>query len=248
MYTQYRPSPTSTNNSTQQKPIYFANRESLFYHSTDNHRMTYTQRQQQFILEQQKQLREQQKKFLEQQQKLCDLQEDEHQSRVLAKNSPRKVEDLYSNKNVKPKTAQLNWGSNSATKVAFIKHSTPFNVTNQVRSISDIFQEDLSKQKSEQKFQFDRLDINQLSTKSQPPIPTQAYQREYLVNTANRNLEQTASASTSTSSTMSSSSASSSTSSSLSDRQLQHFYNQQLISNNNNNNKKNIMLPHPAQV
>ena len=159
LYTQYRPSscqPTNLANPTQQPPApqqkpYFANRESLFYHSTDNHRMTYSQRQQQFILEQQKILRQQQKKFMEQQEK---LKEAEEQNRIIYQ--PREIK---------------NYEELKSRNGPFIQHSMPFNGSNQVHPVAELFNEVVN--------QFDRMNVNQMSTKSQPPM-SDNYQKEFL--------------------------------------------------------------------
>ena len=191
---------------------YFANnrRESLFYHSTDNHRMTYAQRQQQYLHEQQQQtlLREQQIKFIEQQEKLQQQQQQQqqqHQSRILS-NKPKQ---------------QL------PAKEATILRSTPVNVaSHQLHSVCDMFREPAAS--------FDRLHINQLSTKSQPPMPSDmlllnGYHHGNGLN-ANPNLVGGVESgiSSSTSSTASSSSSTTSTSACLSSMSIQQQQHQQL--------------------
>ncbi|CAF0777257.1 unnamed protein product [Brachionus calyciflorus] len=209
MYTQYRPSscqpPMPIQNPPVQKP-YFANRESLFYHSTDNHRLTYSQRQQNFILEQQRILRQQQKKFLEQQEKLKEIEEQNHI--VYQQREIKNYEDLKSRKN------------------NYIQHSVPFNGSNQIHPVGELF--------SEVVHQFDRMNINQMSTKSQPAPMSDNYQKEFLTKTGyvNNEIPQLSGSS------MSSSSASSSSSTSVSDRHHQFFPNQHQM----------LIQSHPAQV
>ncbi|RMZ98648.1 partitioning defective 3 -like protein [Brachionus plicatilis] len=206
MYTQYRPDSAKTMKPTQSQIMpkpFFANRDSLFYHSTDNHRMTYSQRQQHFITEQQRMLRQQQKKFMEQQEKLKEIEETNcflHKPKEI-----RNYEDF------RPK------------KSGFIHHSIPFNGSNQVRPVAELFNEVAN--------QFDRMNVNQMSTKSQPPISAN-YQRDLI--TSNKNSFVNNEIPLSGSSAMSSSSASSSSSTSVSDR----FCNQHSM----------LIQPHPAQV
>lgn len=206
MYTQYRPDFGKTMKPTQSQIMhkpYFANRDSLFYHSTDNHRMTYSQRQQQFISEQQRILRQQQKKFMEQQEKLKGIEETNC--------------FMYKQKDIR------NYEDLREKKSGFIHHSIPFNGSNQVRPVAELFNEVVN--------QFDRMNVNQMSTKSQPPISAN-YQRELI--TSNKNAFANNEIPLSGSSAMSTSSASSSSSTSVSDR----FYNQHSM----------LIQPHPAQV
>lgn len=206
MYTQYRPEFGKTMKPTQSQIMhkpYFANRDSLFYHSTDNHRMTYSQRQQQFIIEQQRILRQQQKKFIQQQEKLKEMEETNC--------------FLY-----QPKEAK-NYEDYRHKKSGFIHHSIPFNGSNQVRPVAELFNEVVN--------QFDRMHVNQMSTKSQPPMSAN-YQRDVIA--ANKNTFVNTETPLSGSSGMSSLSASSSSSASVSDR----FYNQHSM----------LIQPHPAQV
>lgn len=298
---------TASRINTNSKPTYFGannRRECLFYHSTDNHKMSYNQRQQQYLYEQQQSLlREQQIKFMEQQQKLNQQQElqqqqqqlHQHQSRILTKNSCIYQQSLmnrpysamgscYSSKN--PQLPENNYykinangqavdpQANSQNKNLLIIHSTPVNVSEQVHSVSDIFREDL-KQKSMQmqkglfergnvNLNFDRLNINQLSTKSQPPMPSSTsgdllftnYQNDLLASNANNKMN-TGESTTSTAS-------SSSTSTSLSSNSIKIVQNKEYLYNNINNHQRanqfnysnnyqyqpqrTNILPHPAQV
>jgi hypothetical protein len=135
----------------------FSNRrESLFYHSVDNQRIN--QRQQNLFIEyQHKLLKEQQKKFIEQQKKLGFNREINH----IIQNENKK--ELLNNTGLKP----IEQGRIVDNQATCIMHSTPFNVTNNVQPISDLF--DTEKNYETEKFaNFKRHDINQLSTKSQP--------------------------------------------------------------------------------
>lgn len=111
----------------QQKP-YFANRDSLFYHSTDNYRYNPP------ILNstEQQNFRDKQRKILEQQQ-------------------PAKQQQR----------ASFN-----------IKHSAPVNVSNQVHTICDMFENEMNLISTSSDTGFTRYGRNQLSTKSNPPETT----------------------------------------------------------------------------
>jgi len=159
----YRPLPSSYLSSCSNvKPYFAANRrESLFYHSTDNHhhRLTYTQRQNQYFHEQQ--LKEQQIKFLEQQKR---LQQQTHQSRIMSKSKL-----TNSNQN------ESNHDSSAAMGVNCLAPVNP--APNQVHAMVELFNRGGEHEEEvEVKMLpiatngFDRSHINQLSTKSQPPM------------------------------------------------------------------------------
>lgn len=109
-------------NNDQKQKSYFANRDSLFYHSTDNYRYNTTPSN-----NDQQTFRDKQKRILEHQ----------HVSRLSQKQG----------KSVVP----------------IVKHSVPFNVSNQVHTICDMFEEDCAVNG------FNRYGRNQSSTKSNPP-------------------------------------------------------------------------------
>lgn len=278
-------------------------RESLFYHSSDNYRMVYNQQRQQYLYEQQQHLlKEQQRKFLEQQKKLNQLHEQQqqqqqqlvdqhsHQSRILSKtnnvnatsltNRPysamsNKIEQLYSNSNVKSKTTNIQPVKQTPLHVM---HSMPFNAgSNQVHSISDIFKDEPPGKTTPAGTYFDRLHVNQLSTKSQPPMSTYDYQKEILLRNHGHNQTESTSTVSSSSSTASTSSASSSISSvdnaltrpqfNFAQQQQQHQPFVRNVTNmtgklttvstgrpvnklntNNVNYSSTVILPHPAQV
>lgn len=123
-------SSTSSSTSSYNGKPYFANRDSLFYHSTDNYRYNVP------ILNstEQQTFRDKQKKILEQQ--------------------------------------HLNQNQAFQARASFnqhIKHSAPVNVSNQVHTICDMFEntEIINNDKS-----FTRYGRNQLSTKSNPSEST----------------------------------------------------------------------------
>lgn len=122
------------------KPGYFANRDSLFYHSTDNYRYNNSHEQQM--------LREKQKKIIEE-----SHNQQRHISRILEQ-----------------KSATVLNHSNSGPAV---KHSVPVNVSNQVHTICDMFEEDFKLKNSAGPggfmTGFNRYGRNQSSTKSNPP-------------------------------------------------------------------------------
>jgi hypothetical protein len=163
----YRPLPSSYLSSCSNvKPYFAANRrESLFYHSTDNHhhRLTYTQRQNQYFHEQQ--LKEQQIKFLEQQKR---LQQQTHQSRIMSKSKL-----TNSNQNESNSDSSAPMGVNC---LAPHVNSAP----NQVHAMVELFNRGGGGGGDEEEVEvkmlpiatngFDRSHINQLSTKSQPPM------------------------------------------------------------------------------
>ncbi len=121
------------------KPGYFANRDSLFYHSTDNYRYNNSHEQM---------LREKQKKIIEE-----SHNQQRHISRILEQ-----------------KSATVLNHSNSGPAV---KHSVPVNVSNQVHTICDMFEEDFKLKNSSGPggfmTGFNRYGRNQSSTKSNPP-------------------------------------------------------------------------------
>lgn len=117
------------------KPAYFANRESLFYHSTDNYRYNSSNSHEQ----QQQIFREKQKKIIE---------ESQGQQRHISRN-------------FEPKS--------TTAAVPVVKHSAPVNVSNQVHTICDMFEEDFKLKNNGLMVGFNRYGRNQSSTKSNPP-------------------------------------------------------------------------------
>jgi hypothetical protein len=227
-------------------PSYFTQnrRECLFYHSTDNYpnRISHQQR---MIL------KEQQKKFIEQQQKLGGghkehedlhievpptLQENDEKSRNVSKNSciysyslinrPR-IEDLYSNRDMKLRQQQQQQ-QKQQQKQGVVMHSMPFNSGNQIHVVQDLFKLDED--------HFDRTHINQLSTKSQPSMHTNARSNnEIMMFMPNSSPSGTTSSSASTSSA--------STPPLDTSQPIHNFQHHQ-----HQNQYRNLILPHPAQV
>ncbi len=122
---------------------YFANRDNLFYHSTDNYRYNNSQ------IEQQK-FRDKQKAILEQQQ-----QQQQQQNQI----------------------SRLQSNRSSCQKTLNVKHSTPVNVSAQVRSIGDMFEETDTTTYQPATYctstngnNFTRCARNNFSVKSNPPV------------------------------------------------------------------------------
>ena len=149
----------------------FANRrESLFYHSVDNQRIN--QRQHNLFIEyQQKLLKEQQKKFLEQQQKLCENRD----YQVLFNENDNKSESLLNGEMFRSNRLQSKYIQKKNKINEQVMHSIPFNVTNQVQPICDLFNYENNIESVKVNSNFKRLELNQLSTKSQPPCKSESY-------------------------------------------------------------------------
>ena len=249
-----------TNHKPGPRSKYFGSnrRECLFYHSTDNSRLGYTHRQQQqFVYQHQQQiLKEQQKKFIERQQEIDNnnnVNEDEEpqrqrerepSSRVLSKNSCiysydlinrpssamnnpscnvissglSRVDELYRHRGVKAKEQ----------KSPLIMHSAPFNITNQIQCVSELFKEDANNGIS----LFDRNNVNQLSTKSQPAHHQQHKDQLFFSN--NIIPPMLSSSNSSTSSSATSSSSTTPIENKISNQQQKQF--------------RSVILPQPAQV
>ena len=92
-------------------------------------------------------------------------------------NLPQQQQQYFCNEpQQQPQRAnQINYGNKIAPASKVVMHSTPVNVSNQVQSVSDMFDEELGGLKEKTYFlnQFQRYNRNQLSTKSQPPMPTE---------------------------------------------------------------------------
>ncbi len=245
-----KPNATQTTNGNMRSYFGANRRECLFYHSTDNNRMNYGHRQQKFAYEQQL-LKEQQKKFIERQQEIENHnnmdEEDEgevrvsaqtdrdHASRILSKNSciysyslinrpsssmsnatTGRIEDLYSNKDLKH-------GKQASNTKPVVMHSVPFNSTNQVQPVAELFKEDILSSS-----RFDRSNLNQLSTKSHPSdlFVNHHHDGNNFLSSSNS----TASSATSSSSTT-------------------PIENKPIVHHNHQAQQfRNIILPHPAQV
>lgn len=138
-------------NNTQSSKSYFANRDSLFYHSTDNHRynppVLNNSEQQHF--------RDKQRRILEQQHQQL-IYQNQHVSRILDSRAIQVNRTTYNQSNV--------------------KHSTPVNVSSQIHTVCDMFEEDNFQKNDHFINNFNRYGRNQLSTKSNPPATSELTQ------------------------------------------------------------------------
>lgn len=277
------------------KSYFGANRrECIFYHSTDNNalKMSYAQRQQQYIYDyQNSMLKEQKKKFVQKQQEI-DTEDAKQQQEVVAVDDKKVADDqrvlsknscIYSyeliNRPARSDESSTSVESNNkrvtespsstrgtpADVKPVIMHSAPFNSTSQVQSVSDLFKEDQDKLNynlmvrmsgnrisTHNNNRFDRTDINQMSTKSQPPLSndfmtyytgggaTPSVNATRVIHSAtSSNSSNSASINTVTSSSSSASSSSSTTP--IENKTNHHQFNV-------HKSISNVILPHPAQV
>lgn len=130
--------------------------------------------------------------------------------------------------------------TSAAAAAAAAVLSQPFNGSKQVQAISEIFKPDVV---SQQTTQFDRLHINQLSTKSQPGDSLYRPPKELLTRGTNE-----PKSTVSSSSTSSSVSSVENTAASTIAQKISFFNNGNLQQQHQHQQRTCLILPHPAQV